>query len=176
MKKIFPALMFLFFVSITTNAQKISLSAGPIVALPMGDFGDIAGTGFGGSVRGEYPLNEKLVAIAELGYITWGEKEDLGFKYSYSNIPVLVGAKYFFTKNVYGIAQTGLNLFSWEFEADLGWLGKVSESESSSEFGIGAGAGYEFKVGNLVLDVNAIYQLISDLNYLGIRAGVKFKL
>ncbi|PKL88867.1 MAG: hypothetical protein CVV23_07975 [Ignavibacteriae bacterium HGW-Ignavibacteriae-2] len=174
MKKAVLILSIIFAVSITAQAQQIKFSAGPEIALPMGDFGDIAGTGIGASLRGEYPINEKIVGIAEIGYLTWGEKETFGITSSYSAIPIQVGAKYYFNNGFYGIAEAGMHLFTVNLKIDWDGFGTVEEDESTSDFGFGFGAGYEFPVDKFMFDVNAKYQIISDINYLGLRAGVKF--
>lgn len=175
MKKVLSVLVVLLLIVGFSNAQnKITLSAGGNLALPTGSFGDIAGTGFGASVTGEYPLGEKLVGTATVGYITWGTKDFGGAEWSFSAIPVLAGAKYFFNNNLYGYGQLGFHMFSSSAEIDFGpfFGGKQKVDDSSSEFTIGLGAGYE--INNF--DLSAAYYIISDANYLGVRVAYKFSL
>lgn len=139
----------------------------------MGDFGDIAGTGFGATVTGDYPLAEKIYGTATLGFLTWGTKEFAGGEWSYSAIPILAGAKYYFQNNFYGYGQLGFHVFSYSYEVDFGpWGGKVKSDDSSTEFTFGFGAGYE--INNF--DLSAGYYIISDANYIGLRAAYKFSL
>lgn len=177
--------LFALFIAVTVNAQNINLSIGGELALPMGTFGDAAGIGFGGTVRGEYPLSDNLVGIADVGYLMWGgETIDLGglgeITTDYSAIPIQVGAKYYFDKSFYGLAQVGLHMFTFDAESKISIYGTPTTSSSStgeSKFGAGVGAGYELPLGGGALDINVKYQLVSDeLSYLGARVAYKFSL
>jgi len=53
--------LFALFIAVSVNAQNINLSVGGELSMPMGTFGDAAGIGFGGTVRGEYPILRMLV-------------------------------------------------------------------------------------------------------------------
>jgi len=175
MKKTLTLLLMFLVIAGFTNAQsKIKLSVGANVALPMGSFGDIAGTGFGGTVTGEYPINNQIVGTATVGYISWGTKDFGGSEWSFSAIPVLAGAKYYFDKGLYAHGQLGFHMFSSSVEIDFGpfFGGKQKVDDNSSEFTIGLGAGYE--INNF--DLSAAYYIISDSNYFGIRAAYKFSL
>jgi len=188
MKKVLVTIVALFlFVGISQAQNKMYLNIGGNVALPMGNFGDVAGTGFGGTAQFEMQFTPQLLGTATAGYITWGGKDfsTLGTKYSYtySAIPILVGVKYFFMPSggFYGHGQLGLYMFSWDFEAPTYTIGGVTyggkQSESSSEFTFAFGPGYELPLSpKLNLDLSAAYIVISDLGHIGIRAGVKFGL
>lgn len=180
MKKLFFVLFALIVLAGISNAQnKITLSAGANLALPMGSFGDAAGIGFGATIGGDYIINEKLVGTATVGYIMWGGQEiDLGLgkiTTDFSAIPVLVGAKYYLNKGFYGHGQLGFHLFSTTAKSTFTFFGNTTESEatgSSSEFTIGVGAGYE--MGSL--DLSAGYYIISNTNYVGARVAYRFSL
>lgn len=184
MKKSLIVIFALLF-AVTVNAQNINLSVGGELAMPMGAFGDAAGIGFGGTVRGEYPINDQLVGIADVGYLMWGgETIDLGsfgkITTDYSAIPIQVGAKYYFDKGFYALAQVGLHMFTFDATSKITFFGSTTESSTStseSKFGAGVGAGYELPLGGGALDINVKYQLVSDdLSYLGARVAYKFSL
>ena len=189
MKKVLVTIVALFlFVGISQAQNKMYLNIGGNVALPMGTFGDYAGTGFGGTAQFEMQFTPQLLGTATAGYITWGGKDfsTLGTKYSYtySAIPILVGVKYFFMPSggFYGQAQLGLYRFSWDYDTDPVVIKGItvhggSLSASSSEFTFAFGPGYEIPLSpKVLLDVSAAYIVISDLGHIGIRAGVKFGL
>lgn len=101
----------------TSGAKKPLFSAGVEAALPVGDFKEGYKFGFGATVQGEYPATEKLGITLNAGYLSFVGKtiEYLGEKYkneAQGVIPVLAGAKYYFTGNVYGHAQIGLSFFN----------------------------------------------------------------
>lgn len=182
MKKVFVTIVALFlFVGMTQAQNKMNLNIGANVALPMGNFGDVAGTGFGGTVQFEMQFMPQLYGTASAGYITWGGKDFGTFSYSYSAVPVMVGAKYYFmpTGGFYGHGQLGLYFFSADVEAPAVSVGGFTFGGdlggSSSEFALSLGAGYELPLSpKLMLDLSGAYIIISDLGHVGIRAGVKF--
>jgi hypothetical protein len=177
MKKVLLVLILL--VGAVSAQKKITMSAGGSLALPMGDFGNVVGVGFGATVGGEMPLTDKIIGTATLGYLMWGGKElDLGLgkiTTDFSSIPILVGAKYYFNKGFYGIGQLGFHMFTITAKSTITFFGSTSTaeaSESTTEFTIGIGGGYE--IGNL--DLSAAYYLIKDANYLGARVAYRFGL
>ena len=153
MKKLLFTIFVLFIaVSLTTQAQvdkgKFAIGVGGEVAIPSGDAAD----------------------AADLG---------VGFTWDWSAITVLGGAKYYFNKGFYALAQLGIHSFS--FDAEVSGSGSSffsGGSTSDSEFGFGAGLGYELPIGKtMLLDLNAKYMFAaSDFNYIGVRAGLKFPL
>jgi len=153
----------------------MAIGAGLELALPMGDFGDVAGTGFGATGQFEYVYNPNISIVGHLGYIKWGGKDFGFYKWSYSVIPIKGGAKYYFDpikRGFYGSGEIGLHLFSYSSESDIG--GVPDYSESSTEFGLALIGGYEMPAGQtFILDLSVRYELISDLNFIGFRVGVK---
>lgn len=189
MKKVLVTIVTLFlFVGISQAQNKMYLNIGGNVMLPMGSFGDAAGTGFGGTAQFEMQFAPQIYGTATAGYITWGGKDQtiLGQTYSYSTsaIPILVGAKYYFmpTGGFYGHAQLGLFMFSSTSEHPAyTYLGVTvpggKTSVSNSEFTFAFGAGYELPLSpKLMLDLGGSFLLISNSNNIGLRAGVKFGL
>jgi opacity protein-like surface antigen len=161
-----------------SNAQdKMSIGAGLVISLPMGDFGDAANTGFGGTAAFEMSFTPQLVGVGNIGYIAWGTDVD-GF--GWSAVPVMAGVKYYFTPGMgfYGLGQVGLTFFSFETPS-ITFFGTTigGGTASSSEFSLAIGAGYEMPIGtNLMLDFTGAFNLISDLNHISLRAGVKYGL
>ena len=175
MKTILSFLIVVLFSFTSLNAQNnMSLGAGLVVSLPMGDFGKSANTGFGGTAIFELGFTPQLVGVANIGYIVYGTESDA---LDFSTVPLLVGVKYFFVPRVgfYGIGQVGLNFFSTTVEIPQFFgYGGGSVSGSSTEFTFVIGAGYELPVGpNVSLDFNGTFNLISDFNNLQLRAGAK---
>lgn len=179
MKKLFVLIAFLFAFNFA-NAQQMALGVGANVFMPMGTFGDVVGTGFGGNAKFEYKLQPGLHLTGAVGYLTFSEKEE-GFGWQYSVIPVLAGAKYYFSKTMpfYGMAEVGMNFASITVKIPSYVIGGVTYgggevSESGSEFGFNFGAGYELPLGKAALDIYAKYQTFeADAN--GINIGVAYK-
>lgn len=191
MKKLLFTIFVLFIAVTLTQAQtdkgKFAVGVGGEVALASGDAADAAdlGTGFGGSARVEYGFSDKLTGFADVGYLMWPGGDVTSGPYTitwdWSAITVLAGAKYFFSKGFYALAQVGIHAFSFDSEVSgpsSSFFTPSSGSSSESKFGFGAGVGYELMVGkSFLVDLNAKYMLAaSDFNYIGFRAGVKFPL
>ena len=177
MKKVLVTIVALFlFVGISQAQNKMYLNVGGNVLLPMGDFGDAANLGFGGTAQFEMEFMPQLLGTAQAGYIMWGtDVDDVDF----SAIPVMVGAKYYFmpTGGFYGHGQLGLYFLSFNYPTVQTPLGSFGGSTTDSEFALSLGAGYELPLSpKLMLDLSGAFLLISDANNINFRAGVKFGL
>lgn len=176
MKKAVFILLVLFLFIGNLNAQEGKMHAGAQVgiSLPMGSFGDIANMGFGFAGNFFYGINNNIDVTGSIGYISWGTDFD---EISYSNIPILAGARYYFQKSQftpYGLAELGMNLFSIDLPEYEIFGQTYGGSESTSEFGLNIGGGFLYNLGNMDLDVNAKINIISDLNHLTLFAGLRF--
>lgn len=163
-------------------SQKMGASVGAELSLPMGTFGDMAGFGFGGSGRFEYSMGPTMTLMGTVGYLMWGEKEkDLGFagkyKYKFSGLKIMAGAKYSFGGGLYGSAELGIySLSSKATIPGTTFFGVTTPSTevtaSSSEFIIAPGIGYN--MGSI--DLGAWYGINSNAGHLGVRVAYAFGL
>jgi opacity protein-like surface antigen len=184
MRKIFVTILLVAGIAFSSNAQTKNMAVGAdfLISIPVGGLSDAANLGFGGLGSFEYAFMPQLVGIGQIGYITWGTKSS---NVSIHAIPIVVGAKYFFTPGVgfYGISQLGFAIYSSSVDipsVSFGGFtyGGGSASASSTEFSFAVGAGYELPVSpNVDLDFSALFNLITgDASNLQIRAGGKFAL
>ena len=180
MKKLLTVFIAVILFTGFNYAQKdMAVGAGVIVGLPMGGFGDLAGTGIGATGIFEMEFMPQLVGIGQIGYISWGGKDFGYYSYGYSAIPLLVGVKYFFVPKIpfYGTASLGFEFLN----ANASYTGpygfNFAASGSSTEFAFVFGAGYEVPVSpKFDLDFTATMNIVSDANYIGLRAGGKLAL
>ena len=179
MKNLLTTLFLMIALLSNINAQsKMAVGAGAVVSIPVGTFGDGAKLGFGGTGAFELQFIPQLNGVAQIGYIKYSTESD---NVSYSTVPVLLGAKYFFVPGVgfYGIGQLGLNFFSVSTDipsvsAGGFSFGGSSASVGSAEFTFALGAGYEMPISsNLIFDVSGTFNIISNFNNLQLRAGIK---
>ncbi len=148
------------------------------LTFPMGDFGDLYGTGFGLNGVFQYYINPALAITGTTGFMRWsdsitffGEKLTI----STTSIPLLGGVRYYLMPgdlSPYAGAELGLHILS----TGVSGFGE-SESESEVEFGFGFGGGVLYALNpNLYLDANLKYNSISgegsSLNFLGLFVGV----
>jgi hypothetical protein len=104
-----------------TMAQSGRLSIGVEVAQPLGDFGDGSSTGFGGSLRYEFPMGEKLGLTITGGWMTFSGKET-----TYDPLPGIVPAVTTDGPSISMIpVQAGLKFYFKEQQAGLYVMGEV---------------------------------------------------
>lgn len=183
--KIFSSILLLTFCfAVTINAQnKMNFGVRGIVALPMGSFGDVAGTGYGAQGIYEIKFGNNLVGVGQVGYITWSEGDVAGISYGYSAVPVNVGIKYYVTpgKGFYATSSVGFHFFSFDSDLPTFTFGGTSiggsVSATSTDFAFNFGLGYEIPVSkNASVDIGGAYNLISDANYVSVHLGAKLGL
>lgn len=152
-----------------------TIGVGAEVALPTGDFGKAYNIGIGATGKAYYGITEKGDITGTIGYIRFGLDEDTGYMSgSMSMIPIMFGYRHDF-EGLYVEPQLGLMMLTSKvtFTNDMGiGLGAMSGSSSETKFGLGLGGGYQF--GNW--DLGARYQIVDNLNFLGVRVGYNFSL
>jgi hypothetical protein len=181
MKKLFVVLVAIVLVASFASSQtvwgqgKMSVGVGGILALPMGTFGDIAGTGIGGSGTFQYGLSDELLLTAQIGYVAYAEKEVGSFKWKFSQMPILAGVKYSLG-GAFLTGQVGIVSTSVDATYSIPYYGTVSGSSSSSDLAFAPGIGYAFgpieatakylivstsgdSEGSLVLDIQYVFGL-----------------
>ena len=180
MKQLLSVLLFAVLFTGFINAQgKMAVGVQGGIALPMGDFGDGFDMGFGGIGTFAYHVNPMLDVTGSAGYLTWGAKVGDA---TFSSIPVLAGVRYYFGQgkfHPYVAGELGLYFSTVDVPAvvipGLGTFG--GGTESGSDFGFGAGAGFLYQLSpKLDLDVNAKFSSIategSSSSFIRIMAGV----
>lgn len=186
-------LVILLFGAGSSYAQMgVSIQAG--TAIPTGDLSNSAKLGWGGQGNFEYLAAPNLSLMATVGYYLWGAKSDLMglVDYTFSTIPVLIGAKYLFMEgdlHPYVGADIGIHFLKTKISSSINILGSsLEESNSESKFGFAPMAGLRMHMPpNVDLDLNISYNIIpssgsnisngiistssSSTSYLGIIVG-----
>lgn len=117
------------------------------LVLPLGDWSNVSGLGFGALGRFELALDPQLSVTGRVGYITHLEAND---SYKTSELPILAGLRYGLSgepDGLYVAGEAGLVNFTFRQPVAAGVFGTtVSEGEKKStselKFGLAAGAGY----------------------------------
>jgi hypothetical protein len=153
--------------------KKIGIGIEAQFMLPLGDLADFTGPQLGPLVRFGYRVIPNLELTARTGYL-FGLSKDQGgggVKTSISNIPVWLGARYFFMEpyaGFYGAAELAINLMSVHSTVTV--LGnEVSGSTGLTREGFNLGAGYVISK-DLPIDIRAQFSM---LNLLGKETGEK---
>lgn len=163
MKRISVIIILLALSGSVLFADGLSYGFNGELAMPMGDFGDVAKTGFGVTGNVEYGITDKVTITGSVGYLMFGEELE-GFKYTCT--PIKAGAKYAYSP-IYGIFELGI----YQFALDIDDWG----SDSESKIGIAPGIGYEMKLNEkMKLDLSIQYEIAGDYDLLGIDIGIRF--
>ncbi|MCP4546157.1 MAG: outer membrane beta-barrel protein [bacterium] len=146
------------------------------LVLPMGDFSDHAGTGFGGCIGVTVPHTDEIIMRGEIGYIMFGDQDLPHFDFSYSFMPFMVLAEYHrdLSSPMYFLGGAGLTRVA--FDADYtgpedptGLLGDTDDS--SMELTLCGGAGYQV---NEQFSVEGRFNMVSDANNISIVGVYNF--
>ncbi len=176
MKKILTT-AFILCAVLTANAQNKgfhTVNAGVELGMPIGDFGNAYGIGFGATGKALYGITEKGDITGTLGYIHFGLKnESESVSGSMGMIPIMFGYRHDFG-GLYGEPQLGLMVVKSKIDFDGAGSGLTGfgGSTSTSKISLGLGGGYMF--GDW--DLGARFQIIDNLNFLGVRVGYNFSL
>jgi hypothetical protein len=163
-------------------AQTAKFSVGGGLTLPLGDFGDVSSTGWHGlAAVGFQPANLPVGFQLDGMYQRFGvENAPDNFDGATQIIQGTANVVYTFTTaeastfhpyliggvGIYNAKPTGD-----DFQAIVG-------DESSTDFGVNAGAGFDFQAGSVGLFVEGRFHNIfsdgSDANFVPITVGVRF--
>jgi hypothetical protein len=169
MKKFYLFFAFVLILTSSLFAQRQGIGIGGNVYFPVGDWAEFASIGYGASATYEHQLGRNLAGVIYAGYTVFnGDEEGT----SWSMIPALAGAKFYFTPKMdwYIAGLIGANFVT----AETTVLG-VEGSASSTEFAFSANIGYEFLTSEKgALDITGGFMYINQLSYFGLRLGYKF--
>lgn len=169
-------IVMLFVLAVSVNAQTkavdkvdaklFKIGAGAMIGLPVGDASTVFSLAYGFDLMGEYAIAPSCALTLSAGYADWSMKSAykdalnaLGVDIKTGMIPVLAGAKYYFTDKIYGSAQVGLTFYT--------------ESGVGNALTYAPGIGY--KIGDK-FDLLLNYQTRKDGGdaFLGLRVGYTF--
>ena len=155
-------------VEVSSGGNQLGLGADLGVLIPVGNLSDASSVMIGGVIKGEYPVTPGVEVTGRIGYFHGLSKEPTpGASASLSDIPIWVGARYFFggaRDGVYAGGEIGLNILKTTIEmptiqTPLGPVGGEL-SDSSTEFGLNLIAGY--KLGDIDFRGNLHFLDIGD--------------
>lgn len=167
-------LIVLIGITMSVNAQReneksFKIGVGALTGLPMGDINDFTNLAVGFDMLGEFAVGPSFALTLSVGYVDFFKKSGIDqYSDTWGLIPLLVGAKYFFSDRLYVSAQGGISF------ASNGSGGQVSFAP-----GIGIKLSEKF-------DLLIKYQSASQINasyfnrssftsaLIGLRAGYRF--
>ena len=137
------------------------------LAMPIGDFGDIQGFGFGAELQGEYMFSSNVAGTFTTGYTTFTGKdyEIPGFGTiegsSMGYIPLLAGVRVYPSTSFFIGAKAGYGLLT-------------GGGETEGAFNYEPQIGYNGSKFQVALGYNGLSKNSSTLSHLGLSAIYKF--
>lgn len=179
MKKLLFGVLFTASTLLSAHAQQgsIHVNGGLDFGLPVGDFGEVYGFGYGATVKGLYGISDAGQVGLTLGYQRFGLKSDYDEHLSGSIglSPIFALYRHSFG-GLYVEPQVGLSINKTTLKMSDGDLGSFGFSGSASNTSLGYAAGVGYMFGNI--DVSARYQGLSQdgqsLGFIGLRIGYSF--
>jgi hypothetical protein len=185
MKKLILLIVFCL-LSITSYSQnRISVGFGYDVALPSGDFSDVAKTGHNWTVFGEYPISPKFSVQLLTGYKIFAiDAEPIAYQgnvitFNLKSIPVKGAVKYFINPDLFLVGEIGVDFtkLSGSFQAAYGDP-IIQSSDFIAKFTLGGGVGTSFELSEMSsLNITGKYAFVDggdlsiDLSHFLIGAG-----
>lgn len=157
-----------------SKQEQMSIGGDLGLALPTGDLGNSAKTGFGISASWNYFINPQLSFGVLLGYTSFGG----GSGFSFSSVPLNAGIYYRFTKG--GTVKPYLGLETLLYFLGISYSdGFSSGSTSETKFGFTPVFGIAFPVEKeLEVRINAKYSIVmssgSNWTYITISGGLHY--
>lgn len=116
--------------------KKIRFGVAGVLALPIGDFADVAGIGIGVLVGATYGLSDKLALAGNVGLVYHLPKDFMGVDVTTMEIPILAGVRFMVIPKLALGADTGINIIRTSFDAD------GVDPETNTRIPLGLHAGY----------------------------------
>ncbi|MCU0343515.1 MAG: outer membrane beta-barrel protein [Ignavibacterium sp.] len=167
MKKLTVLICIIVLSSISYSQNKISAGLGYDVALPLGDFIDLAKTGHSWTLFGEYRINPKYSVQLISGYTIFPANiEDIGYQgqvinFTIKSIPLKGAVKYFFYDEMYMVGEIGVNFMNLTANFQNAYGDESDESSDyEAKFTAGAGIGTAFN-----LSEQALINITAKYNY-----------
>ncbi len=147
--------------------QQKSFYAQGLIALPMGNFGDVANVGFGPGVGMLVPHTPELSFRGEISYIFYSTDSVAGVSTSASEIPLVALAQYNLTDSP-AYLLGGLGLAFGHASAEYNGF---KASSNSTDLDLVLGGGYEVSP---QLGIEARLSIISDANQISFHGVYHF--
>jgi|GEM_PF-4681790 len=179
MSKKYFILFFIFLINNSILAQsKFNAGASFNLGIPTGTFSDLAITGVGGSLIGEYSFNEMISATLSASYQNFpGNAETFAVQgkavdFSINAIPLLAGIRYYFLPEFFGSVEGGATFL--RLSADIYDVYSEEKVSTDYEAKYCGGIGYRYKMAEAsVFEISGGYQLVQDdFNSFIIKAGI----
>lgn len=159
------------------NQNRLRFGVDAALAIPMGNWGNVAGLGIGVLGHVEHPIQDKLYMTGRAGFIYHFGESNQVISTSVWEIPILAGVKYFVMPEVFLTGEAGFDVMHVSTEMKSAAAAAIGAQSSHSAtkfyFAINLGAGYQI---NQNLNVRASFYFVNpfDATEFMVGAGYSF--
>lgn len=152
---------------------KHTLGADFMVAIPVGDYADITGVGFGFLGRYELRLLPPFALTGRLGFVAHAAtKPSSNVKLRTWELPILVGGRYISTLGLWAGLEVGLVVMGAKVTVSGLGFGDQTRKDSEAKFGLVLSGGYRWH--DLDFGVALYVPDIDDYLGIGFTVGYNF--
>ena len=178
--KYFLLLIIFTFIATTHSQSRFNAGASFNIGFPTGSFADVAKTGIGGSVIGEYVFNKNISVTLSGSYQNFpAEFEDVAIQghvisVSLTAIPVLAGLRYYFNNEFFGIVEAGVQFIKANANLYNVYNNDKYSTEYESKYAGSLGFGYRYQLAKpSVFELSGTYQIVEDdFNSFSFKLGI----
>ena len=175
MKRVILIAVFTLSVILYGHAQQqgdIAVNGGVDLGMPIGNFGDGFGFGYGATIKGLYNVSERGQVGVNLGYMTFGVKDtgSSGVSASMGVIPVFALYRHYMG-NLYLEPQVGLSINKFHVKGTSGFGGMGT---SNSSLGYAIGVGYLINAIDISVRYQGFSQSSESSGFIGLRVAYHF--
>ncbi|HEX9253053.1 MAG TPA: outer membrane beta-barrel protein [Ignavibacteriaceae bacterium] len=188
MKKIVVLIFIIVITSLSYSQSKISVGLGYDVALPAGDFADIAKTGYSWTLFGEYRISPQYSVQLLSSYMIFPvdiepvAAQGKVITFDLKSIPIKGAVKYFLYDEFFLVGEIGANFIKVSADFQDSYGGTTNEStDYTAKFTLGAGLGTVFRLSDQAqINITAKYDFVDggdssiDFSHFLIGAGLVF--
>jgi len=156
---------------VALSQSTVTLSPGVELSIPVRDFADEAGTGFGISGRVQFSPSTGLGLMGTVGYLWWGSKSTVDATSSYEALQTMGGLKLYVLKGVYALAEAGAYFMT--STSSLTWI-ETTASQTDARLMFSAGAGGE--IGSIEFEAKYSGSQYTREHTASVRIGYRFGL
>ena len=150
------------------------------VGFPTGSFADIAKTGIGGSIIGEYFFSKNVSSMLTISYQNFPGNfpqvvvQGRVLNASFNSIPITLAGRYYFAEGAFAALELGCYFFRLNVEATSVYTDDRYKTEYEAKFGGAFDLGYRFNLSSQsALELTGAYQLVQDdINFFALRLGI----
>jgi len=179
MKKIIVLITILFSISVYCQSKWVA-GASFNVGFPTGSFSNDSKTGIGGSIIGEYFINNNFSTMLTVSYQNFPSNfpelavQGMVLDASFNSIPIVIAGRYYIAQGAFAAVELGCYFFRLSVDASDLYNNERYKSDYKAKFGGALDLGYRFNLSDQSgMEFTGAYQIVQDdFSSFALRLGI----